>query len=208
MGLKEKVMRSPRLKRWLHSILMHPVRTRPRWYLRLFQFLYVHKGHGAVIYCSVRKDLVPFRKCQIGTRTVVESYSLINNAVGDLIIGSNSRIGVGNTVIGPVWIGDYVQIGQHVLISGLNHKYEDVDITIAEQGIEVLPVKINNNVWIGANAVILAGITIGEHCVVGAGSVVTKDVPPFSVVVGNPAKVVKKWDAQQRKWIKNHDKSS
>ncbi|WP_312185142.1 acyltransferase [Sphingobacterium sp.] len=208
MGLKEKVMRSPRLKRWLHSVLMHPVRTRPRWYLRLFQFLYVHKGHGAVIYWSVRKDLVPFRKCQIGTRTVVESYSLINNAVGDLIIGSNSRIGVGNTVIGPVWIGDYVQIGQHVLISGLNHKYEDVDITIAEQGIEVSPVKINNNVWIGANAVILAGITIGEHCVVGAGSVVTKDVPPFSVVVGNPAKVVKKWDAQQRKWIKNHEKLS
>ena len=208
MGLKEKIMRSPRIKQWLHRMLMHPVRTRPRWYLRLFQFLYVHKGHGAVIYCSVRKDLVPFRKCQIGARTVVESYSLINNAVGDLIIGSNSRIGVGNTVIGPVWIGDYVQIGQHVLISGLNHKYENIDITIAEQGIEVSPVKINNNVWIGANAVILAGITIGEHCVVGAGSVVTKDIPPFSVVVGNPAKVVKIWDDQQQKWIRNHEKSS
>ncbi len=208
MGLKEKIMRSPRIKQWLHRMLMHPVRTRPRWYVRLFQFLYVHKGHGAVIYRSVRKDLVPFRKCQIGARTVVESYSLINNAVGDLIIGSNSRIGVGNTVIGPVWIGDYVQIGQHVLISGLNHKYENIDITIAEQGIEVSPVKINNNVWIGANAVILAGITIGEHCVVGAGSVVTKDIPPFSVVVGNPAKVVKKWDDQQQKWIRNHEKSS
>ncbi|WP_313396176.1 acyltransferase [Sphingobacterium multivorum] len=205
MGLKEKIMRSPRIKQLLHRMLMHPVRTRPRWYLRLFQFLYVHKGRGAVIYCSVRKDLVPFRKCQIGARTVVESYSLINNAVGDLIIGSHSRIGVGNTVIGPVWIGDYVQIGQHVLISGLNHKYENIDITIAEQGIEVSSVRINNNVWIGANAVILAGITIGEHCVVGAGSVVTKDVPPFSVVVGNPAKVVKKWDDQQKKWIRNHE---
>ncbi|WP_312364685.1 DapH/DapD/GlmU-related protein [Sphingobacterium sp.] len=206
MGLKEKIMHSPRLKRWLHTVLMHPVRTRPRWYLRLFQFLYVHKGRGAVIYRSVRKDLVPFRKCQIGSRTVVESYSLINNAVGDLIIGSNSRIGFGNTVIGPVSIGDYVQIGQHVLISGLNHKYENINITIAEQGIEVSPVKIDNNVWIGANAVILAGVTIGEHCVVGAGSVVTKDVPPYSVVIGNPAKVVKKWDDQQRKWVINHDK--
>ncbi len=205
MGLKGKIMRSPRIKQLLHGMLMHPVRTRPRWYLRLFQFLYVQKGPGAVIYCSVRKDLVPFRKCQIGARTVVESYSLINNAVGDLIIGSHSRIGVGNTVIGPVWIGDYVQIGQHVLISGLNHRYENTDITIAEQGIEVTPVKINNNVWIGANAVILPGITIGEHCVVGAGSVVTKDVPPFSVVVGNPAKVVKKWDDQQQKWIRNHE---
>lgn len=183
-------------------VLMHPVRTRPRWYVRLFQFLYVRRGKGSVIYRTVRKDLVPFRKCEIGARSVVESFSLLNNAVGDLIIGRDSRIGAGNTVIGPVYIGDDVQIGQHVLISGLNHRYEDVNCTIAAQGVEVAEVKIANNVWIGGNAVILPGVVIGEHCVVGAGAVVTKDVPPFSVVVGNPAKVVKKWDSAQQKWVK------
>ncbi|WP_286778849.1 MULTISPECIES: acyltransferase [Sphingobacterium] len=205
MGLKEKVMHSPGLKKWLHGVLMHPVRTRPRWYVRLFQFLFVSKGSGAVIYRSVRRDLVPFRKCHIGARSVVESFSLINNAVGDLIVGNNSRIGVGNTVIGPVRIGDNVQVGQHVLISGLNHRYEDVSTAIAQQGVEVAEVRIDNNVWIGANAVILAGVSIGEHCVVGAGAVVTKSIPPFSVSVGNPAKVVKKWDARQNKWIRNHE---
>lgn len=203
MGLKDKIKSSPRLKKVIHSLLMHPVRTRPRWYLRLFQFLYVRRGRRSVIYCSVRRDLVPFRKCEIGAYSVVESFSLLNNAVGDLIIGDHSRIGVGNTVIGPVCIGDYVHIGQHVLISGLNHSYERVDIKISEQGITVKQVTIDSNVWIGANVVILPGITIGQHSVVGAGSVVTKDVPPFTVVAGNPARIVKQWDATQQKWTKH-----
>jgi acetyltransferase-like isoleucine patch superfamily enzyme len=56
-------------------------------------------------------------------------------------------------------------------------------------------------VWICANSSILAGVHIGEHVVVGAGSVVTKDIPPFSVVVGNPAKIIKKYDFQVKKWI-------
>lgn len=203
MGLKDKIKESPRLKKIVHGLLMHPVRTRPRWYLRLFQFLYVRRGRGSVIYCSVRRDLVPFRKCEIGAYTVVESFSLLNNAVGDLLIGNYSRIGVGNTVIGPVTIGDYVHIGQHVLISGLNHSYDRVDLKISEQGITVKQVTIDSNVWIGANVVILPGVTIGEHSVVGAGSVVTKDVAPFTVVAGNPAKCVKKWDETQHKWVKN-----
>lgn len=203
MSLKDKIKESPRLKNWLHGVLMHPVRTRPRWYLRLFQFLYVRRGKGSVIYRSVRRDIVPFRKCEIGSYTVVESFSLLNNAVGDLLIGSYSRIGMGNTVIGPVHIGDYVHIGQHVLISGLNHCYENVNLSISEQGVEVELVSIANNVWIGANVVILPGITIGEHSVVGAGAVVTKNVPPFTVVVGNPARIVKKWDVAQQKWVRN-----
>ena len=61
---------------------------------------------------------------------------------------------------------------------------------------------IADDVWIGGNVVILAGISIGEHAVIGAGSVVTKDVPPYSVVVGNPAKIVKKYDFNLNVWIK------
>jgi acetyltransferase-like isoleucine patch superfamily enzyme len=63
-------------------------------------------------------------------------------------------------------------------------------------------VTIADDVWIGGNVVILAGISIGKHAVIGAGSVVTKDVPPYSVVVGNPAKIVKKYDFNLNAWIK------
>ncbi|MEN5194446.1 acyltransferase [Sphingobacterium faecium] len=181
---------------------MSPIRTRPRWYVRMLQFLYVKRGRGSVIYSSVRRDLVPFRQCSIGTRSVVESFSVLNNAVGDLFIGDHTRIGIGNTIIGPVRIGNQVNIGQQVLISGLNHNYEDVQTTIAAQGVAVAPVSIADDVWIGGHVVILSGIHIGEHAVIGAGSVVTRDVPAYSVVVGNPAKVVKMYDFNLNCWVK------
>ncbi|SJN48295.1 Maltose O-acetyltransferase [Sphingobacterium faecium PCAi_F2.5] len=180
---------------------MSPTQTRPRWYVRMLQFLYVKRGRGSVIYNSVRRDLVPFRQCSIGTRSVVESFSVLNNAVGDLHIGDHTRIGIGNTIIGPVTIGHQVNIGQHVLISGLNHNYEDVHSCIAEQGVSVAPVTIADDVWIGGNVVILAGVRIGQHAVIGAGSVVTKDVPAYSVVVGNPARIIKQFDFKTNNWI-------
>ena len=206
MGIKAYIQTNKKLKSWLHWILMNPVRTRPRWFVRCFQFLYIERGRHAVIYSSVRRDLVPFRKCAIGSRSVIESFSVINNAVGDVVIGNDTRIGVGNTIIGPVTIGHQVNIGQHVLISGLNHNYEAVDQPIAEQGVRVTPITIADDVWIGGNAVILPGICIGCHAVVGAGAVVTKDVEPYTVVVGNPARVIKRWDVKQQSWS-NHETS-
>lgn len=64
-------------------------------------------------------------------------------------------------------------------------------LRVAEAGVSTSPITINDNVWIGANATIAAGVTIGKHFVIGTGSVVTKDVPDYSVAVGNPAKVIK-----------------
>ena len=148
-------------------------------------------------------DVVPFRRCVIGSRSVIESFSVLNNAVGDLFIGDNTRIGIGNTIIGPMTIGSNVNIGQHVLISGINHNYEDINLPISDQGIRTSQVDIADNVWIGANAVILPGISIGTHAVVGAGSVVTKDVNPYTVVVGNPAHIIKVWDFEQQQWKKH-----
>ncbi|WP_293938608.1 acyltransferase [Sphingobacterium sp. UBA5996] len=200
--MKAYIYNHSALKRLLHWLIMSPVRTRPRWYIRLLQCFYVKRGRGSVIYGSVRRDLVPFRKCTIGSRSVIESFAVLNNAVGDLFIGNNSRIGISNTIIGPVTIGNKVNIGQNVLISGLNHRYEDVTKAIADQGVSTAPVTIADDVWIGGNVVILAGISIGEHAVIGAGSVVTKDVPPYSVVVGNPAKNVKNYDFNLNVWIK------
>jgi acetyltransferase-like isoleucine patch superfamily enzyme len=160
------------------------------------------KGKRSVIYRSVRKDIVPFYSFVIGDYSVIEDYSIINNAVGDIVIGNHTRVGVGNTIIGPVTIGDKVNLAQNVVVSGLNHNFENVNRTIAEQGVSTKETKINTDVWIGANTVVLAGVCIGEHVVIGAGSVVTKDIPGYSVAVGNPARIIKQYDIEKEQWIK------
>ena len=198
----EKIKSNPELKRRLLFMMMHPVKTRPRLWLRCLQFFYMKKGKNSVIYRSVRKDIVPFNGFSLGKSSVIEDYTIINNAVGEIIICNHTRIGMGNTIIGPVMIGNNVILAQNVVTSALNHNFEDVLTTINQQGVKTDQIIIENNVWIGANSTILAGVHIGEHVIVGAGSVVTKDIPPFSVVVGNPAKIIRKYDFQVKKWIK------
>lgn len=198
----EKIKSNPELKRRVLLMMMHPVKTRPRLWLRCLQFLYMKKGKNSVIYRSVRKDIVPFNDFSLGKSSVIEDYAIINNAVGEITIGNHTRVGLGNTIIGPVMIGNNVILAQNVVISALNHNFEDVLTTINQQGVKTDQIIIENNVWIGANCTILAGVHIGEHVVVGAGSVVTKDIPPCCVVVGNPARIVKKFDFKDEKWIK------
>jgi len=162
------------------------------------------RGKKTVIYRSVRRDIVPFHNFVLGSYSIVEDYATINNQVGDVVIGSASRIGLHNTIIGPVTIGDNVLLAQNVVIAGLNHNFEDVYEPISQQGVETKPVVIEDDVWVGANSVVLPGITIGKHAVVGAGSVVTRNIPSFSVALGNPAKVIKQYDAEHKQWIKSN----
>ncbi len=198
----ERIKQSSRLKKNILHLMMHPVKTRPRFLLRCLQFLYMKKGKRSVIYRSVRKDIVPFNIFFMGDYSVIEDYTAVNNAVGDIVIGNHTRIGLGNTVIGPVTIGDRVNLAQNVVVSGLDHNFEDIGKAIAEQGVSTKHIIIDDDVWIGANCIILAGVRIGKHVVIGAGSVVTKDVPSYSIVLGNPAKVVKQYDFEKKQWIK------
>ena len=187
-GLKE----SPKIKRFLDWLIMNQRDARPRWYIRLLAPLYQYRGRGSKIYHSVRMDTPPYRRFWLGRRSVIESYCCINNAVGDVTIGDYTRIGIHCTVIGPVCIGHHVNLAQGITVTALNHNFADTNRRIDEQGISTRPVVIGDDVWIGANAVILPGVTIGRHVVVAAGAVVTKDVPDYCVVAGVPAKVVKK----------------
>lgn len=182
---------SPKLKRWIDYIIMNQRDARPRWYVRLLAPLYQHRGHGSKIYHSVRMDTPPYRRFWLGRRSVVESYCCVNNAVGDVVIGDYTRIGIHCTVIGPVCIGSHVNLAQGITVTALNHIFKDSSRRIDEQGVSTKPVVIGDDVWIGANAVILPGVTIGSHCVVAAGAVVTKDVPNHTLVGGIPAKVIK-----------------
>ena len=189
--VREKFKHNPRLKRWADILIMNQRNARPRWYVRLLAPLYQHRGRGSKIYTSVRMDTPPYRRFFLVRRSVVESFSCINNAVGDVIIGDYSRIGIHNTIIGPVTIGSHVNLAQSITVTALNHNISDPTRRFDEQGVSTSPVIIGDDVWIGANAVVLPGVTIGNHAVVAAGAVVTSDVPPFTLVAGVPAKVIK-----------------
>lgn len=107
-------------------------------------------------------------------------------------IGDYSGIGERCSVQGNVSIGNHVMMGPEVLIYTQNHLFERTDIPMDSQGFaEEKPVIIRDDVWIGARVIILPGVTIGTGSVIGAGAVVTKDIPAYSVVAGNPAKVVR-----------------
>ena len=189
--VRAKFKSNPRLKRMVDWLIMNQVETRPRWFIRLLAPLYQHRGRHAIIHHSVRMDTPPYRKFWLGDYSVVESFACINNAVGDVIIGNHTRIGLHNTIIGPVTIGSHVNLAQGITITALNHKFDDSEKRIDQQGISTKEVVLEDDIWVGANAVILPGVTIGKHAVVAAGAIVTKDVPPHSLVAGVPAKVIR-----------------
>jgi maltose O-acetyltransferase len=109
-------------------------------------------------------------------------------------IGDNSSIGCNFEVLGPAMfkIGSHVMIGTDVLFITINHRADRLDIPMKLQGhCAPEPITICDDVWIGARAILLPGVVIGKGAVVGAGAVVTKNVSEYTVVVGNPARVVK-----------------
>lgn len=189
--LRKGMKGNPRLKRLLDYVIMNQRDARPRWYVRMLAPLYQHRSRGSKIYGSVRMDTPPYRRFSLGRRSVVESYACINNAVGDVIIGDHTRIGLHCTIIGPVSIGNHVNLAQGITVTALNHNFADGELRIDQQGVSTQPVSIGDDVWIGTNAVILPGVTIGKHVVIAAGAVVTKDIPDNSLAMGVPATVRK-----------------
>jgi len=108
-------------------------------------------------------------------------------------LGDRSGIGIYASIGGTTYIGNDVMMGPHCTIYTRNHKTDDVTTTMRGQGFEEeKPVYIGDDVWIGGNVTILPGVKIGSHSIIGACAVVTKDVPEWAVVAGNPA-VVKKY---------------
>jgi maltose O-acetyltransferase len=109
----------------------------------------------------------------------------------DVRIGDNSGLGV-RCFVAEVEIGNNVMMGPNVMILSSNHKFDRTDIPMSRQGHqESAPVRIGDDVWIGANVIILPGRTIGNGVIIGAGAVVTKDIPDYAIVGGNPARILK-----------------
>jgi acetyltransferase-like isoleucine patch superfamily enzyme len=128
-----------------------------------------------------------------GKGSLIEHGAILHPFQGSIVIGNHVFLGPHVIIYGHggVEIGDNCLIAGHVCIASSNH-------TIPPQGQWIrslpdipLPVRIGNDVWIGFGAVILGGVTIGDGCVIGAGAVVTQDLPPGAIAVGNPARVIR-----------------
>lgn len=123
----------------------------------------------------------------------------------EIIIGNNVHIGDYNRFASAykVQIDNDVLFAAYVHITDHSHEYKDIKLPVIKQKIfSDGMVHICQGCWIGLRSEILSGVTIGEHSIVAAGAVVTKDVPPYCVVAGVPAKIIKKWDFNKKKWIK------
>lgn len=202
MGLKEKINSNPVLKKLVHWMLIPTGQARPRLWVKLFVNPFVHKkGKGCKIRRYARMDVLPFNQFEMGDGATIEDFSTVNNGVGDIFIGSGTLIGMSNVIIGPVTIGNNVIFAQNIVASGLNHEYRDVDKPISMQKVMVSPIVIEDDCWIAANAVITSGVTIGKHCVIAAGAVVTKNIEPYSIAAGNPAKVIKRYNFESKEWV-------
>ncbi|TCC97286.1 acyltransferase [Pedobacter hiemivivus] len=203
MSIISKIKSNPKLKKLALTMLIPKNESRPRLWVRWFLNPFKHKrGTKSVIRSRTRLDVFPFNQFVLGNESVIEDFATINNGVGDVIIGHKTFIGLGDVIIGPVRIGNHVMLAQNIVVSGLNHGYEDVEVPPSLQKVSCKEIVISDNVWIGANSVITAGVTLGKHCVIGAGSVVTKDVPAYTVAVGNPARLIKKYNPESGLWEK------
>jgi acetyltransferase-like isoleucine patch superfamily enzyme len=183
------------------------IRTRLHKTLRLFSLSSNHSPfffHG--FFCLLWKlgDIVPGRlgfayRAWIGKRRLkklgAEPHIFPHNLFFDgrkTEIGDHFYSGVYNYFAGgPVQIGDNVNLANFIVIETTFHHFDDPALPIYKQGVFQLPVVIEDDVWIGDRVTILGGVTIGRGSIIGAGAVVVKDIPPDSVAVGNPARVVR-----------------
>lgn len=165
------------------SIICFPQNT-------IFNEAYIRIGAGTMIgpQATLSAGMVPGQACL--TDPVVT-------------IGDRCLIGKGSGIVGhfKIEIGDDVWTGHHVYITDQNHGYEDVDRPISEQSQPERSVSIGDGSWLGHGTVVLPGSRIGKHVTVGANSVVTGEIPDFSVAVGSPAKVIRRYVDGQG-WVK------
>ena len=202
MALAQKIKENhPGLKKAVLFCLSSSIHPRPRIWTRLLINPFFHsRGRGSKVCMKARLDVFPWRKFVLGKGALVEDWAVINNGAGDVFIGECARVGIGTVVVGPATIGARTSTGPHVHITGFNHTFDDGDRDWNEQGLTFRPVEIGEECLIGANSSICAGVRIGNRVQVGAGSVVTKDLPDACVAVGNPARVIKKYNPQTGIW--------
>jgi acetyltransferase-like isoleucine patch superfamily enzyme len=151
-------------------------------------------------YIRIGRDVIVGPYCSLAAGVMPGHVPATNPVV---TIGDRVLIGRGSGVVGheSITIGDGVFTGHNVYVTDANHGYQDIHLTIGEQFAPPKPVVVGAGSWLGHGSIVLPGATIGEHVAVGAGSVVTGDLPSFSVAVGSPAHVVRHYDTDRETWV-------
>lgn len=138
----------------------------------------VHPRDGRIVFGE---------RCLIAPGAVVQ---------GDVTFGADCSVQAYAVVVGypggAVTLGDGVRTAPHAMLIGANHVFADPGRPIHEQGLDAAPIVVGDDVWIAGRVTVVAGVTIGTGSVLAAGAVVTRDVPPFSVVAGVPARVIRR----------------
>ena len=169
-----------------------------------FKCWFNHVGNHTIIFDPMRID-------QPNSITLYDNVFISN---GSWLIGNNKRketliihdgVNIGNythiVALNHVEIEKSVLIADKVFITDSTHMYDDISMPIKNQDMKVLSdVIIGEESWIGENVCIL-GCSVGRHCTIGAGSIVTHDIPDYSIAVGNPARIIKRYDNQKGEWI-------
>lgn len=142
----------------------------------------------SLIFPKLRSYFVSFYIKNVGENLRVKKGAEISL---NCVVGNNSELGTRSMIQSNVKIGSNVIMGPDVKIYSRNHNHADLNIAIQNQGKKQYFTVIGNDVWIGANVIILPGVKVGSHTILGAGAVITKNVPDYAIVGGNPAKVIK-----------------
>ena len=169
-------------------------------------------GKGLLIFKPIQLD----RKrsyIHLGNNVVIRKYARINcypgwNAEKDnepiITIGDGCIIGQRLSLLagGKITIGNNVLMASDILVTSENHSIDPEDVKYyKDQPLKCADVEIKEGSWIGEKVCIMPGVTIGKKSIIGAGSIVTKDIPDYSIAVGNPAHVIKKYDFEKHQWV-------
>ena len=131
--------------------------------------------------------MVDPERLDMGSESLIAAHAYVT---GSIKMGENCTVNAFTVVRGTVTMGDGVRIGAHTSILGFNHSMDPSE-PVFRQPLTSKGIRIGDDVWIGSNVIVLDGVTVGSHAVLAAGAVVTKDVPEWSIVGGNPAKHIR-----------------
>lgn len=153
-----------------------------KWLLGIYPYLLMHYVYG--------RKKAKIGKSNIHPTVIIREGS--NVRIGDnCLINHNNLIQAGKSKYGTITIGNYVHTGVNVMFMAFNHGFYTRDIPTKKQDYTDAPIVVEDDVWIGAGSIILAGVTIGKGAIIAAGAVVNTDVPPYAIVGGVPIRILK-----------------
>jgi acetyltransferase-like isoleucine patch superfamily enzyme len=160
----------------------------------------VRLAAGVRVYPSARFETRrgPGEYIEVGRDSEIHRGAILATYGGRIVLGEQCSVNPYCVLLGHggLEVGNFVRIAPHTVIAPMNHVYEDPGRPIVEQGVRHEGIRIEDDVWVGANATILDGCTVGVGSVIAAGAVVTRSVPSYTVVAGCPAKVIKRRGAR------------